>query len=179
MKKLMFIGFLMIVLAFFPFCKKGLPTSPDIPKTPESTTPVINSFTADPTIITHGDSFTLSWSVSNATKVEISAGIGIVSSEGSMEVIPDETTTYVLTASNSGNSAHAEVIVTVPVVGNVVMIGEPELNIYNTGSYVKIANWTGTVKNIGNGYAYYTTIEAVVYDSSGKPILQMKRPLSR
>lgn len=51
-----------------------------------------------------GETATLSWSVSNATKVEIDQGIGVVEASGSRQVAPTSNTTYTLTATNNDGS---------------------------------------------------------------------------
>ncbi len=63
--------------------------------------PTINSFVASPAIIASGGISTLSWNVSDATKVSISPGIGTVSSSGSKAIAPVNTTNYTITAYNS------------------------------------------------------------------------------
>jgi len=80
---------------------------------PAPSTPVINLFSADPTVVDAGADVTLSWEVSNATSVSISPGVGAVVSTGNVIVNPEETTTYTLTASNSSGSLTATVTVTV------------------------------------------------------------------
>ena len=75
--------------------------------------PVINSFTADPTSITAGESSTLSWSVSGATTVAIDQGVGNVGLTGTRTVSPTTTTTYTLEASNRAGNSTATVQVTV------------------------------------------------------------------
>ena len=73
----------------------------------------INFFKADPSAIGHGESSTLSWSISNATSASIDNGVGSVSATGgSKTVSPAETTTYTLTA-KGGNTKYAKVTVTV------------------------------------------------------------------
>lgn len=80
--------------------------------------PIINSFTANPNTITQGDagglfvnsSSLLSWSVTDATTVSISQGLG-TQSGSSVSVSPSVTTTYVLTATNADGSATASVTV--------------------------------------------------------------------
>ena len=83
--------------------------------TPPSTAglPVIDSFTADPPAISSGDSVTLSWTVSNATSMAITPGIGTVASSGSKTVSPSADTTYKLVATNANGSATATVLVSV------------------------------------------------------------------
>ena len=60
--------------------------------------PVINSFTASPTVTNPGVVTKLSWSVANATSVSIDQGVGDVSGTNSIYVGPVLTTTYTLTA---------------------------------------------------------------------------------
>ncbi len=75
--------------------------------------PVIHSFTADSTTIDEGDSVALSWSVSDASTVTISQGIGSVALSGSTSVSPADTTTYTLTATNGAGSSTSTVTITV------------------------------------------------------------------
>lgn len=89
------------LLLSIPACKKKLPTSPDIPT---EVLPTITSFTASPTSITFGESSILSWSTKNATSISINQGVGNVSATGTVEVSPEETTTFILTATNSDGS---------------------------------------------------------------------------
>ena len=65
------------------------------------TPPVVNLFKASPDEITAGESFTLSWSVSDATKIIISPEIGTVELAGLKMLSPNETTTYTITATNN------------------------------------------------------------------------------
>lgn len=60
----------------------------------------IESFEANPTSVISGRSTTLTWSVSGATRVTITPGIGDVALSGSISVSPTESTTYTLTATN-------------------------------------------------------------------------------
>ncbi len=79
--------------------------------------PVINSFTANPSYIQPGQSATLIWTVSNASNVLISPNVGSVPETGTFTVQPIYTTTYTLTATNSGGTVSASTTVTVaPVV---------------------------------------------------------------
>jgi hypothetical protein len=74
----------------------GAPVGPEF-----GVKPNIVYFTANPSTIKLGVKSTLSWEVTDATKVEIDVGIGLVSGTGSIEVSPSETTTYTLTATNA------------------------------------------------------------------------------
>lgn len=75
--------------------------------------PIINSFLANPTTITVGESSTLSWSVTDATSVTVDNGIGSVALTGTTAVNPTTTTTYTLTATNTAGSVTGSVTVTV------------------------------------------------------------------
>ena len=85
--------------------------------------PVINSFTASPTLTNPGVVTKLLWSVTNATTVTIDQSIGDVSGTTSVYVGPVQTTTYTLTASAGSATITQTVTVTVvdtpaPVFGN-------------------------------------------------------------
>ena len=92
----------MVVLALVSGCSGPTPT-----------TPIINSFLANPTTITVGESSTLSWIVTDATSVTIDQTIGSVASTGTNAVSPATTTTYTLTATNAAGSVTATTTVTV------------------------------------------------------------------
>jgi hypothetical protein len=62
--------------------------------------PVIESFHADPVVLSSGGSSNLSWSVIGASRVEIDHEVGEVDLRGWIEVRPLKTTTYMLTAAN-------------------------------------------------------------------------------
>jgi hypothetical protein len=73
--------------------------------------PVINYFTASPTVVLFGSS-TLSWNVSNATHISIMPGIGDVESVGGTSVSVEDTTSYTLTASNRAGTVYDTITVT-------------------------------------------------------------------
>ncbi|HEY1336473.1 MAG TPA: malectin domain-containing carbohydrate-binding protein [Bryobacteraceae bacterium] len=75
--------------------------------------PTIASFTASAASISPGQSVTLAWSVSGATSLSIDQSVGGVTGLSSKTVFPTATTTYTLTASNSGGSVTKQVTVTV------------------------------------------------------------------
>ena len=77
--------------------------------------PVVNSFAANPSTITEGQTASLSWSVTDADSVVIDNGIGSVNpSGGTYQVSPGSDTTYTLTASHdSGGQATATVAIDV------------------------------------------------------------------
>ena len=74
--------------------------------------PRVQRFMASPSTINPGQSSTLTWEVEGADSVEIT-GLGTVATSGSSPVSPAQTTTYQLTASNSGGSTSQTIIVQV------------------------------------------------------------------
>jgi len=76
--------------------------------------PEISFFSAVPDQVAIGEATTLSWSVRYADTVTIE-GLGRVSSEGSILVSPNETTSYTLTAVNDTGTTTAMVTVTVSI----------------------------------------------------------------
>ncbi len=80
-------------------------------ETPEP--PPTATFEAAPMTITLGEASNLAWQAENAETVTIDNGIGDVELNGTIEVIPVETTTYTLTATGPGGTATAQVTVTV------------------------------------------------------------------
>ncbi len=85
---------------------------------PPAPAPTVDSFTANPTTITAGQSSTLSWTTTNATSVTVTDGNGTTvysgtAVDGSTTVSPTATTTYTLTATGDGGTATASVTVTV------------------------------------------------------------------
>jgi phospholipase C len=86
-------------------CGRGLGLSPN------QTTATL---TATPAAITAGQNVTLTWSTVNATSVQLDNGIGTLSAgSGSMTVMPQQTTTYTLTAAGPLGNVTAQATVTV------------------------------------------------------------------
>ena len=67
----------------------------------------------EPPEIMPGAPATLTWTSTNADMVTIEPGIGIVDPSGTMAVAPRQTTTYIITASGSGETAQQSATVTV------------------------------------------------------------------
>src|SRR5579863_9063390 len=110
----------LIFTLFLAGCKKPVPPPP--PPPPPAATPTapppparasITSFTAEPSSIERGQASTLSWSISNATDMTISGGVGAVQSQGQRQVFPTSSTTYTLTANGPGGSDSRTVTVSV------------------------------------------------------------------
>jgi hypothetical protein len=119
--------------------------------------PVVNSFTATPSIISLGDSSGLSWNVSNATSVSINNGVGNVALSGSTVVSPPTTTTYTLTATNAEGSLTAAALVQVSGVPSPPS-GLPVVN-YFTASPPIISSGGSTTLSWDVSYATSVTID--------------------
>jgi hypothetical protein len=83
------------------------------PSIPSASLPVINKFEAYPVNILAGNIVAMTWSVSNATSVTLSPGIGAVSASENFTVKPGTTTTYTLTATNTAGWRNKSITVTV------------------------------------------------------------------
>lgn len=76
--------------------------------------PIISKFTATPDTISPGQSTTLSWEVTNASRITLQPVIGTVTEPvGTRSVKPETTTTYTLTASSEAGAATRELTVRV------------------------------------------------------------------
>ena len=182
MKRVSVLGILCLFMVFFGSCNKSAPTVPEVPDPP-----TIRSFTATPSDIFSGTNSSLIWSALNATTVSIDQGIGNVSSSGTQEVGPTETTSYTLTATNSDGTVTKSCTVTVKAITSEVSVTSSNSTIYvgqteqmtatvtmsdgtteaATGTWgsdntnVAIVNQSGIVMGIGSGTAtiYIDTTE--------------------
>jgi peptidoglycan-associated lipoprotein len=80
----------------------------------------VKFFTAEPTTIERGQASSLKWEVTGAETVSINQGLGVVGNSasggvisGNRSVFPSSTTTYTLTATNSGGAVTEAVTVNV------------------------------------------------------------------
>ncbi len=89
----------------------------------QPTLPTISSFTASPTSITLGGISTLSWTTSGATTLNIAPGnLASTAATGSVNVSPETTINYVLTATNAAGSVTAKATVTLTSTGGPLSI---------------------------------------------------------
>ncbi len=95
--------------------EEGSPISLAVSLGPVQQLPVA-TFQALPPTIPKGSAAVLSWTTSYAKKVHIDGGIGQVAVSGSVQILPDHSTTYTLTATGDHGtaSATAAVQVTLP-----------------------------------------------------------------
>jgi len=130
--------------------------------------PTIASFTAVPTTITSGQSATLMWSVSGATSVSLSNGIGDVSTVTSHPVAPTQSTTYTLTATNTGGSTTATATITVQPPPDTQPPSAPVLigAVAKSSAEVDLS-WAASVDNVGVAGYQITRNGAVLASVSG------------
>lgn len=76
-------------------------------------TPTITTWSVTPSSIIVGQSSSLQWSVADSTSVTIDNGIGAVGASGQRTVSPSSTTTYIISATNSGGTSQRSVTLTV------------------------------------------------------------------
>jgi uncharacterized protein YkwD len=119
---------------------------------PPAPSPVIASFSANPSSIAPGQSATLSWNVSGANSISIDNGIGNVPGNSTV-VSPSQTTTYRLTATNGGGSTTASATVTVSTgtpPGDSQPPSAPNLTSAAAKSATEVdLNWTPSTDNVG------------------------------
>jgi len=72
------------------------------------------ALTASPASAQAGQTITLTWSSTNATSINLEPAVGQIATQGSTKVTPSHSTTYTVTATGPGGSAHAsaQVIIT-------------------------------------------------------------------
>jgi Subtilase family/PA14 domain/Carboxypeptidase regulatory-like domain len=112
--------------------------------------PTISTFSAAPSTLTAGHASTLSWSVNGANSLTIDNGVGDVSALTSTVVIPQQTTTYTLTASNAAGSTTAHINITVTSAPDTL----PPTTPMNLSAVARSAaevdlNWTTSTDNTG------------------------------
>jgi sugar lactone lactonase YvrE len=76
--------------------------------------PTIQAFLANPETVKAGTSTTLTWATTDASSVTITPSVGSVAANGSVVVVPTQTTVYTLTATNAGGTVIARVTVLTP-----------------------------------------------------------------
>ncbi len=146
--------------------------------TPPVSSPVISSFSANPTTITIGQSSALSFSVSGATTLTLTGATGSPVSPAT--VTPSATTTYTLTASNAGGSTTATATVTVnpaPTTFTLTVVGGYGSGTYAAGAVVDVfaataapttafKMWTGNTGQLIDSFAWHTTFTAAAGTTS-------------
>jgi plastocyanin len=88
-----------------------------VPVTAPPPWPHILDFEVSSENVSAGDNVTLKWGVSDAGVVTIDSGVGRVKQSGSVQVSPQKTTRYTLTATGEKGISTAWVTVQVPEIG--------------------------------------------------------------
>jgi hypothetical protein len=91
-------GFLLFVL-LLTACTTQIPSG-ELPQEQ----PVITRYEVNPAEITKGDSALITWDIVGASLVTIDPGVGEMPSSGSMQVAPDVTTIYTISATNKAGT---------------------------------------------------------------------------
>jgi len=113
--------FTVIMILIASACGKKTPIPPPPPPvsggavsgTAGSGRPVVAEFTVEPSSVERGQSAVLRWNVTGSNNVSIDHGLGTVAASGTQRITPNDTTTYMLTASGPGGDAMASATVTV------------------------------------------------------------------
>jgi len=146
--------FISALIFLFLFSCKDENVNPYSPESPKIGFPQIIYFTATPNEILYGNSSILSWSVRNVLKVEINNGIGEVLFEDSVDIQPNETITYKLTATNKDSVKTKTILVEIKDGGNVIFTDGPHYEVYYSknawGTEHSWISFEGKYKNIGN-----------------------------
>ena len=79
---------------------------------PPSASPSV-ALSASPASAQAGQPVTLTWSSTNATSITLEPSVGHIAAQGSATVRPSQSTTYTVTATGPGGSAHASAQVTI------------------------------------------------------------------
>jgi hypothetical protein len=142
--------------------------------------PVINSFTANPSYIQPGQGIVLTWTVNNATTVTLSPGIGSVPSSGSYNLSPGYTTTYTLSASNSGGNVSASTTVTVAPYVSAYPISSSQIsdsgNVGNTGTSGYLTGGLSGDGSGNSGILYITLLGLLAVAAAVAVVLFVRRP---
>ena len=105
------------------------PTPPSPPSLAQRVnTPRIVSFTAEPTRIERGQSVTLRWNTTDSDTVTIDQGLGQMPNEGSRQLFPNATTTYVMIARSGALMETRSVTVEVTSAGPTTVPAKPADN---------------------------------------------------
>ena len=112
---------------------------------------MIKQFSAKPDTISQGQSTTLTWEVSDATRISLQPEVGTIPASGTRSISPAATVTYKMIAANDTGTTTREITVTV---GQAVS-GAPDLVI--TDAWLQGSMIYYKVKNIGTAESKATT----------------------
>ncbi len=118
-KRQRYFGSLLLIIAFLSLavsCHKKQVAAPSPPPAPAPAPPPpepVATLSAEPATVEKGHAVTLRWSSQNATTMDLQPQVGSVQATGSTTLTPEESTTYVLTATGPGGTVTKEARVTV------------------------------------------------------------------
>jgi hypothetical protein len=117
--------------------------------TVSASVPTVVNFQANPTSITAGQASVLSWTVTGADSVSITA-VGTVPLTGTASVTPTSTTTYTLTAKNANGSvsANATVVVNAAVTSLLACFASPSNIMAGESATLNYTSQNATAVNI-------------------------------
>src|SRR5579859_3849545 len=103
---------------------------------------------AEPSSVEKGHAVTLTWSSTNATSLDLEPGIGPVQANGSREIVPTESTTYVITVLGPGGNTSAveHVTVNVPASPPTIVLVEP--SVAGSGQTIDVTNSPLTIRGV-------------------------------
>jgi hypothetical protein len=116
------------------------------------------SLNVDPGTVEKGHAVTLTWTSANATSLDLEPGIGPVTASGSRTIVPEDSTTYILTVQGpgGGNNASGHVTVSAPQLPPAIVLVDPSVT--SSGQMVEVSKSP-------------LIIRGVVMDSSGLPVV--------
>jgi peptidoglycan-associated lipoprotein len=120
---------MMTVILCLGGCAKKTQVAKTVPPPPTPLPLPTATLAVDPESVQHGQSVRLIWNTDNADGVSIS-GVGSVAASGSTAVVPDISTTYILTAAGPGGTRQASARVTVNIPPTAIsqsMVGDESL----------------------------------------------------
>jgi|GEM_PF-2852223 len=127
----------------------------------------IAAFDVNPRTITKGQSATLTWQVTGATKIEIQPKVGVVpTNQSSVQVNPQQTTTYTLTATGPDGSTEKSK----PPVTLTVGLGTPSGNLTGTSPVTKGESATLS-------YTYQNATQIQIKGSDGTVVVDRPVPV--
>ncbi|MEE2901577.1 MAG: hypothetical protein VYC39_04575 [Myxococcota bacterium] len=127
--------------------------------------PIIRSFTVSPMTVSPGQPATLSWQTTNSDSVSINNNVGVnLAATGTVEINPNETTTYTLTAYRRSQSKTAQVTVVVQQNGPTIisLTANPETITAGESTTISWQTTNTTEVTFDNGIGRKATTGSVV-----------------
>jgi hypothetical protein len=122
------------------------------------------TFIASPSMIGVGHLTTLSWSVADATSVSIDHGIGPQPNAASIEVAPESTTLYSLTATGPAGTMKSSVTVTVVPMPEITFTATPQSILPGTLVTLRWSTTNATSVFIDHGVGFVEAVGSLVVE---------------